>query len=682
MANRYWVGGSGTWDTTSTTNWSASSGGSSGASVPTASDSVFFDQAGTYTVTMTGALNCLDITTSTGTVTFVDGTTPTLTINGSMSLVAGTVWSLTGTTTFTVATGVNNTITTNGVAIGTIAFSSTSSSLGGWVLGSALTATKITLNSSYYSGNSTFNGGGYNVTIGSFQDSASLATSKLTLGSGLWTVTGGWSGNSTSFLGTTTIKFTSASAKQLSSTGGTYTSVTIDNAGAGTLTIYGVGTANLYFGDLTASYTNTGATTITFRQSGAPIYNFANFTASGTAGKLLTLNNDSGVGLTRSFNVTINCTGARTCDYLEVANIDFTPGPSSDGTVPYTWYLGANSVRTTAGANYSNNVTGALFLSGSGSPVKVYQIDNTATTSWTVPADWTSSNNKIYIYGGGGGGAGSRYTSSTNKAGGAGGGGGGCTVINNFAASPSSSIVVAVGTAGTGGTAGGGSGGTGGTTSWDSGAYNATGGTGGSTTATPSSVAGTGGTGTYSGGSGGLGATTTGSTTRVGGGGGGGSAGPIGNGAAGSNGNASASLYGAGAGGGNSGGSVGTNSTGAGGRGGYNALGYGGGNGGSGSNAFAGSMGGGGGGGGQTSGSGGVSYPGIEILNSIGGSGGQGGGSSVTSAISNFYAGGGGGGSNPAGNTPTAGTAGGKGLIIITYNLPAATSTGNFLAFF
>ena len=56
MADRYWVGGTGTWNTTSTTNWSASSGGPSGASVPTVADSVFFDQASTYTVTMTGAL--------------------------------------------------------------------------------------------------------------------------------------------------------------------------------------------------------------------------------------------------------------------------------------------------------------------------------------------------------------------------------------------------------------------------------------------------------------------------------------------------------------------------------------------------------------------------------------------------------------------------------------------------
>ena len=41
MANRYWIGGSGDW--TDTANWSTTSGGSGGASVPTASDDVYID---------------------------------------------------------------------------------------------------------------------------------------------------------------------------------------------------------------------------------------------------------------------------------------------------------------------------------------------------------------------------------------------------------------------------------------------------------------------------------------------------------------------------------------------------------------------------------------------------------------------------------------------------------------
>lgn len=52
MANRYWVGGTGTWNSSNTTNWSATSGGAGGASVPTSVDDVFFDgNSGTGIVT-------------------------------------------------------------------------------------------------------------------------------------------------------------------------------------------------------------------------------------------------------------------------------------------------------------------------------------------------------------------------------------------------------------------------------------------------------------------------------------------------------------------------------------------------------------------------------------------------------------------------------------------------------
>lgn len=138
MADRYWVGGSGTWDTVLTTNWSATSGGAGGASVPTTADSVFFNQAATYTVTMTGALECLNITVSAGTVTFAQGTLPTLSINGSMSLRVGTVWNLTGAITFT-STVAGETITNNGVTLkGAVTFNGSG---GSWTLGSAFTTT-------------------------------------------------------------------------------------------------------------------------------------------------------------------------------------------------------------------------------------------------------------------------------------------------------------------------------------------------------------------------------------------------------------------------------------------------------------------------------------------------------------------------------------------------------------
>ena len=137
MANRYWRGGSGTWNTTSTTNWSTASGGGGGASVPTAADAVIIDAAsGSPTVTLSGGpLACQSITTTGATCT-ITGTGPTLTVSGSITLSATTTWSILG--AFTI--NATSTVTTNGVSFGSCAptFNST---VGTLTLGSNLTTT-------------------------------------------------------------------------------------------------------------------------------------------------------------------------------------------------------------------------------------------------------------------------------------------------------------------------------------------------------------------------------------------------------------------------------------------------------------------------------------------------------------------------------------------------------------
>lgn len=58
MASRFWVGGTGTWDASDTTHWSASDGGAGGASVPGSSDTVTLNaNSGGGTVTMSASLN-------------------------------------------------------------------------------------------------------------------------------------------------------------------------------------------------------------------------------------------------------------------------------------------------------------------------------------------------------------------------------------------------------------------------------------------------------------------------------------------------------------------------------------------------------------------------------------------------------------------------------------------------
>lgn len=176
MADRYWRGGTGTWNTSSTTNWSDTSGGAGGFSVPTAVDNVIFDQAATYTVTMTGALTCANITVSAGSVTFATGTTPTLAISGSMSLI-GMTWTSTGTITFNAST-TGQTILTSGTTINApIIFNGVG---GSWSLSDALT-TGLTQTITLTTGALSLNN--FNITTGIFS-SSNINTRSIAFGSG------------------------------------------------------------------------------------------------------------------------------------------------------------------------------------------------------------------------------------------------------------------------------------------------------------------------------------------------------------------------------------------------------------------------------------------------------------------------------------------------------------------
>ena len=73
MANRYWVGGTGTWNTTSTANWSTTSGGASGASAPGAADAALFNaNCGTGTITIGENVTILSMTLSGAAITTID----------------------------------------------------------------------------------------------------------------------------------------------------------------------------------------------------------------------------------------------------------------------------------------------------------------------------------------------------------------------------------------------------------------------------------------------------------------------------------------------------------------------------------------------------------------------------------------------------------------------------------
>lgn len=196
MADRYWVGGSGSWDATSTANWSDTSGGSPGASAPTSVDNVIFDAnsnvgIGAFTVTVTGTLAapsvCNDFSTGgaggalDGVMTLSLSATSRIDCYGSMTL-PSTNFTWSGTTngilTFR-ATTTGKTVTTNGVAL-TLTRVDFDGVGGEWTLGSAITygtASQLTVI------NGTFNTGNFNVTGAIFAVNVSGSSQTINLGS-------------------------------------------------------------------------------------------------------------------------------------------------------------------------------------------------------------------------------------------------------------------------------------------------------------------------------------------------------------------------------------------------------------------------------------------------------------------------------------------------------------------
>lgn len=161
MADRYWVGGTASWDATAGTKWSDTDGGTGGASVPTAADNVFFTAAsGTSTVTIvTATASCLNLncTGFTGTLT---GSTTALQVYGNFTLSTTMTFGFTFRLEF-LATTTGKTITTAGRSIpARVYFGGVSgtATTGGWILQDAFTHTNVTVGFEHSAGTLDLNG--------------------------------------------------------------------------------------------------------------------------------------------------------------------------------------------------------------------------------------------------------------------------------------------------------------------------------------------------------------------------------------------------------------------------------------------------------------------------------------------------------------------------------------------
>lgn len=196
MADRYWVGGAGTWDAT-TTHWAASSGGAAGASVPTATDNVIFDTLSnfptnaSYAATIGTASTCLDISiagpaANTVTITSVAGSI--LSVYGSwFNASTGVVFSSTGACAINfLATSSGKTVTTNSVTLGAITVNF--NGVGGyWTLGTGII---ITGGSSPTILAGTFDTGGFAMTLNSFNSSTTTNVRAINLNASVITCSG------------------------------------------------------------------------------------------------------------------------------------------------------------------------------------------------------------------------------------------------------------------------------------------------------------------------------------------------------------------------------------------------------------------------------------------------------------------------------------------------------------
>lgn len=321
MADRFWVGGSGNWNSTNTGNWSATSGGASGASAPVAGDDVYFDAnsdsgAGfTVTVVATGP-TIRNLTISGLDQAMILAGSTTIAIQGNISLPATNfTWTHGGAINLT-GTGSSRTILTNGVTIGGAV--TLNSSASDWTLQSALTlAASRNLNLS----SGTFNDAGYSVSVNNFA-SSSANTRALTM-SGTWTTNGsgasawniGTSTNMTLTATGSTILMAGATSKTFEGGGLTYG--IMSQAGAGALTF---GSASNTFADIQNAYKSTGATTITFTAGTTQTVDA--FTASGEAGRVLTLQSSSaGTPATLS-----KASGTVTVEHCSIKDITATGG--------------------------------------------------------------------------------------------------------------------------------------------------------------------------------------------------------------------------------------------------------------------------------------------------------------------------------------------------------------------
>jgi hypothetical protein len=334
------LAGGGNW---SSTGWANISGGTPNLQYfPLAQDTAIFEATGLNsgaTITFTDSYNI-------GTINMSARTSNTMTLDTSAyspsvygNWINGTGVTMNGSSPITFLGRGSQTLTSAGRTFTQpIAISSFGGSL---TLQDALNITggspSISLN------NGTFNVNGFSVTTTGTLIATGDYTRELAIGSATLTIGGSGTGafaasgaaGSITITGTGTISMTSASAKSFSGGSNSYSGITLNQGGAGALTISG----NNTFKDITNTYSATGASSIVLAASSTQ--RLTQFTGTGEATRLLSIS----AAATTTF-AKIIITGVPNVNYITPSAVRAYVGSTFGG-----FYIGNNSTNGTLGSS-------------------------------------------------------------------------------------------------------------------------------------------------------------------------------------------------------------------------------------------------------------------------------------------------------------------------------------------
>lgn len=310
--NKYWYSATGAGGNWSAAQWETSAGGTAPSvnNFPLPQDTVKFQDTGlnagnTLTIDQAWNLPAIDGSGRTLTMTLASGVVSP-SIFGDFNIPS--VMTITGTGSWRFAKQGTQNVTTNGVTIP-------------WPInvesgtGTVKLLDNLTISNTITLTGGTLDANGKNVSFTTFALGAGTKT--LTMGAGTWTVSGAtWNANANSSgltvnRGTATITMTSASAKTFS--GGGFTWPTLNQGGAGALTIAQSNTfANITNTVQPATITLTSGTTQTVDA----------FSIAGTVGNLITLNSSSAGNRA----ILSDASGTVSLSYVSIKDIAATGG--------------------------------------------------------------------------------------------------------------------------------------------------------------------------------------------------------------------------------------------------------------------------------------------------------------------------------------------------------------------